>query len=246
MIRHIGEGIKAGALSKEHERVPGLLASEIGVRPPDLCAVLFLLTAAAFSGALARPTESQQVGPSVKFAPSCADCDAEKEFCEYAYPGAPADSVACVALHSARELYRRYAPSDLCVMNPTEAGILGANAKNCPTGATMFGGCDYATGTLLPGTATTAAAFCYGPTEAGGQCCGDIGSFLVSQCGNRMPCIQSVGSTEPALNPAGVAYPGFPCNLETGVMGSTNGTGAVCFNNFQPVAGAWAGCCYKL
>ncbi|KAI9032392.1 hypothetical protein DFJ74DRAFT_654293 [Hyaloraphidium curvatum] len=65
-----------------------------------VCAVLATLA----SPVAARPTSTGHV----LFARSCADCG-EDTFCEFAYPGAPENQVACISNAMTRKsLYRRY------------------------------------------------------------------------------------------------------------------------------------------
>ncbi|KAI9031966.1 hypothetical protein DFJ74DRAFT_640653 [Hyaloraphidium curvatum] len=93
--------------------------------PPAFRSLAALVLLALVAGAAANP-----VAPPV-FRRSCADCSAGDFWCaaappcrpalstltdhvfhmtssEFAYPGAPADRVACIAHNSARSLYRRY------------------------------------------------------------------------------------------------------------------------------------------
>ncbi|KAI9008707.1 hypothetical protein DFJ74DRAFT_688318 [Hyaloraphidium curvatum] len=72
-----------------------------------------VLTATALLVALlASPAEAAPAAPHVVFARSCSEC-AGTSFCEFSYPGAPQDRVACVAAPAGdpHELYRRYANS---------------------------------------------------------------------------------------------------------------------------------------
>ncbi|KAI9031968.1 hypothetical protein DFJ74DRAFT_701624 [Hyaloraphidium curvatum] len=64
--------------------------------------VLLVLVAGAASGPVPG------AAPDAVFRRSCADCG-EGDFCEFAYPGAPADHVACVTQSAPKSLYRRYA-----------------------------------------------------------------------------------------------------------------------------------------
>ncbi|KAI9004544.1 hypothetical protein DFJ74DRAFT_774472 [Hyaloraphidium curvatum] len=87
-------------------------------------AFLYLgLAAAALAGAAdAAPQVVSAAAPGNVgvFRRSCADCD-QASYCEYAYPGAPAGSVACVAYPQGdrRGLYRRYF-ADQCTLSSND------------------------------------------------------------------------------------------------------------------------------
>ncbi|KAI9022622.1 VIT family-domain-containing protein [Hyaloraphidium curvatum] len=75
-----------------------------------LLAAMFALSA-VLTGAAASPVGAKtadQAPTAVLFRRGCGGCPASS-FCEYAYPDAPANSVACVTYGSQGALYRRYA-----------------------------------------------------------------------------------------------------------------------------------------
>ncbi|KAI9002832.1 hypothetical protein DFJ74DRAFT_647274 [Hyaloraphidium curvatum] len=77
-----------------------------------LIAALLAVAAATGAAGAALPERTAAAGQKVIFRRTCGDC-APEAFCEFQYPGAPDDHVACVhvdpgSLHS---LYRRYAPA---------------------------------------------------------------------------------------------------------------------------------------
>ncbi|KAI9031964.1 hypothetical protein DFJ74DRAFT_763741 [Hyaloraphidium curvatum] len=96
-------------------------------------AALLLLVAGAAAGPVA--------GGAALFRRSCADCS-DAEFCEFAYPGTPADHVACVAHSSARSLYRRYAAGPTtCPGRGCTAGTGQSFAFNVATPAACLALC---------------------------------------------------------------------------------------------------------
>ncbi|KAI9023451.1 hypothetical protein DFJ74DRAFT_706311 [Hyaloraphidium curvatum] len=105
--------------------------------------VLFALVASA--AASPAPVALHAV-----FKRTCADCDVTT-FCEFGYPGAPEDHVACVGATAARaSLYKRYAVEcnqgetncgTYCVLDlNTESNDCGSCGNQCTNGKLCVGG----------------------------------------------------------------------------------------------------------
>ncbi|KAI9009026.1 hypothetical protein DFJ74DRAFT_686646 [Hyaloraphidium curvatum] len=110
--------------------------------------VAFMLLAGAVAAALvpasAAPSDAHAV-----FRRHCSQCSQE-DFCEFAYPGTPAGSVACVTYRSASHLYRRYAGSfTQCTGGSDCCSGLITNKPNresaaaCAASCTAESGCKY-------------------------------------------------------------------------------------------------------
>ncbi|KAI9027782.1 hypothetical protein DFJ74DRAFT_751238 [Hyaloraphidium curvatum] len=86
------------------------------------------------------------VSTTVVFRRSCGQC-ADNEFCDYGYPGAPEDHVACVEYASESALFRRYTPiGDTHVCSSPGTNLianpgfeLDANGATAPTNWTLGG-----------------------------------------------------------------------------------------------------------
>ncbi|KAI9008710.1 hypothetical protein DFJ74DRAFT_364601 [Hyaloraphidium curvatum] len=72
-------------------------------------AAMVLATPALLLALLSCPAAAAPAAPHVVFERSCTECTASA-FCEFAFPGAPQDHVACIttAPGDAHALYRRY------------------------------------------------------------------------------------------------------------------------------------------
>ncbi|KAI9011563.1 hypothetical protein DFJ74DRAFT_758587 [Hyaloraphidium curvatum] len=182
-------------------------------------ALLLLLSAGT---ALAAPAERGAV-----FARSCSECPAY-HFCEFAYPGAPADSIACVPTARRHELYRRY---DSPACTDTDALGKGATVK-CPSGAQEWQGCDASSGAISPAGAGSAKGACTSGT--GTNLCCVPASGIVGMCGGDKYCVvgDEIALTITDFSPR-------TCIVATGETGNT-GTG----NCQQMIAGRAAGCCF--
>ncbi|KAI9006518.1 hypothetical protein DFJ74DRAFT_393783 [Hyaloraphidium curvatum] len=107
--------------------------------------LLSAVAAAVLTSASAAPSAAHAV-----FLRSCSDCGPE-EFCEFAYPGAPAGSVACLKYRSTVHLYRHY--DDAFAQCGTGSGCCGtflsnedpSNLDACTAACRDNAGCAYFT-----------------------------------------------------------------------------------------------------
>ncbi|KAI9000139.1 hypothetical protein DFJ74DRAFT_697837 [Hyaloraphidium curvatum] len=102
------------------------------------------------------------------------ECPATHEYCEYGYPGAPADHVACTAALEQASLYKRYVTPDSGVQS--QSVIDACEASPCLNGGTC--------------SATGASTFsCTCPEPFTGATCETVTNYcLVGKCLNGATC----------------------------------------------------------
>ncbi|KAI9024868.1 hypothetical protein DFJ74DRAFT_57638 [Hyaloraphidium curvatum] len=167
-------------------------------------------TLALVGAAVARPLKGSDANApvSIVFRRSCADCNPE-HFCDFAYPGAPLNTVACVGALDTRALYKRYdtGPNPLC--EATEY----PGSRQCNAGVDSWIACDWATGLpLAEGTESSTGSCNMG-------CCLPRAQ-MDSWCNVMKVCVVDGKTTEMAVFTSGDPP---ACDTSTGVVGSGSG-----------------------